>query len=149
MSLDLRLMQVPLIGCTDCLLYTSVGGIGTELFVGSCQLLLLLINGRDNLLLHRADAFADVGQAAFQGVGGNLRCTFIFIGQKEALKVHGSIDGCLLYTSVEQAAWKVGVAVQDGRMFHGPFHLRMNLALPLSRVKEAFERLDKYVFNAG
>ena len=50
---------------------------------------------------------------------------------------------------VEQAAWKVGVAVQDGRMFHGPFHLRMNLALPLSRVKEAFERLDKYVFNAG
>ena len=43
----------------------------------------------------------------------------------------------------------MGVAVQDGRMFHGPFHLRMNLALPLSRVKEAFERLDKYVFNAG
>lgn len=49
---------------------------------------------------------------------------------------------------VEKAAWDVGVAVQDGRMFHGPCHLRMNLALPLSRVKEAFERLDKYVFNA-
>ena len=49
---------------------------------------------------------------------------------------------------VEKAAWRVGVAVQDGRMFHGPCHLRFNLALPLSRVKEAFERLDKYVFNA-
>ena len=49
---------------------------------------------------------------------------------------------------VERAAWKVGVAVQDGRMFHGPCHLRMNLALPLSRVKEAMHRLDKYVFNA-
>ncbi len=49
---------------------------------------------------------------------------------------------------VEKAAWDVGVAVQDGRMFHGLCHLRMNLALPLSRVKEAFERLDKYVFNA-
>lgn len=49
---------------------------------------------------------------------------------------------------VEKAAWDVGVAVQDGRMFHGPCHLRMNLALPLSRVKEAFDRLDKYVFNA-
>ena len=49
---------------------------------------------------------------------------------------------------VEHAAWDVGVAVQDGRMFHGNCHLRMNLALPLSRVKEAFERLDKYVFNA-
>lgn len=48
---------------------------------------------------------------------------------------------------VERAAWKVGVAVQDGRMFHGPYHLRMNLALPLSRVQEAMHRLDKYVFN--
>lgn len=49
---------------------------------------------------------------------------------------------------VEKAAWDVGVAVQDGKMFHGPCHLRMNLALPLSRVVEAFDRLDKYVFNA-
>ena len=49
---------------------------------------------------------------------------------------------------VEKAAWSVGVAWQDGRMFHGPCHVRMNLALPLSRVKEAFERLDRYVFNA-
>lgn len=50
--------------------------------------------------------------------------------------------------NVEQAAWDVGVACQDGRMFHGPCHLRINLALPLSRVQEAFDRLDKYVFNA-
>ena len=49
---------------------------------------------------------------------------------------------------VEKAAWKVGVAIQDGKMFHGPCHLRANLALPLSRIKEAFDRLDKYVFNA-
>ncbi len=48
---------------------------------------------------------------------------------------------------VEKAAWKVGVAIQDGKMFHGPCHLRANLALPLSRVKEAFDRLDKFVFN--
>ena len=48
---------------------------------------------------------------------------------------------------VEKAAWDVGVACQDGRMFHGPCHLRINLALPLSRVQEAFHRLDKYVFN--
>ena len=32
-------------------------------------------------------------------------------------------------------------------MFHGANAIRMNLALPLSRVKEAFERLDKYVFK--
>ena len=29
-----------------------------------------------------------------------------------------------------------------------PCAIRMNLALPLSRVMEAFDRLDKYVFNA-
>ena len=46
------------------------------------------------------------------------------------------------------ARWRVGVAVQDGRMFHGPCHLRMNLALPLDRVQEAFGRMDRYVFNA-
>ena len=46
------------------------------------------------------------------------------------------------------ACHDVGVIVQDGRAFHGPCHIRMNLALPLSRVKEAFERMDKYVFNA-
>ena len=49
---------------------------------------------------------------------------------------------------VEHACWNVGVALQDGRQFHGKCHLRVNLALPLSRVQEAFARLDKYVFNA-
>ena len=49
---------------------------------------------------------------------------------------------------VQQAGWDVGVAWQDGRMFHGPCAIRMNLALPLSRVQEAFDRLDNYVFNA-
>ena len=47
---------------------------------------------------------------------------------------------------VLNAAWKVGVAIQDGRPFHGECHTRINLALPLSRVKEAFERLEAYVF---
>lgn len=49
---------------------------------------------------------------------------------------------------LERMCWDVGVALQDGRMFHGPHHLRVNLALPLHRVQEAFHRLDKYVFNA-
>lgn len=48
---------------------------------------------------------------------------------------------------VEKACWNVGVAIQDGRMFHGPCSIRMNLALPLSRVQEAFKRLDEHVFN--
>ena len=45
-----------------------------------------------------------------------------------------------------RASWDVGVAWQDGRAFHGPCHIRMNLALPRARVEEAFARLSKYVF---
>lgn len=48
---------------------------------------------------------------------------------------------------LEKAGWDVGVAWQDGKMFHGPTHLRLNLALPFSRVREAFERMNRYVFN--
>ena len=47
-----------------------------------------------------------------------------------------------------KAAWDVGVALQDGRAFHGDHHLRVNVALPTERVREAFERLDQYIFNA-
>ena len=46
------------------------------------------------------------------------------------------------------AGWDVGVIWQDGRAFQAPTSIRMNLALPLSRVQEAFQRLDRYVFNA-
>ncbi|WP_373209892.1 MalY/PatB family protein [Allofournierella massiliensis] len=49
---------------------------------------------------------------------------------------------------VQRAGIEVGVIWQDGRIFHGPCATRLNLALPLSRVKEAMERLDRYVFNA-
>ena len=49
---------------------------------------------------------------------------------------------------VLKACHDVGVAVQDGRQFHGACHIRMNLALPLTRVQEAFRRMDEYVFNA-
>ena len=47
-----------------------------------------------------------------------------------------------------QAGVKVGVIWQDGRAFFYPDSIRMKLALPFSRVQEAFHRLDKYVFRA-
>ena len=66
----------------------------------------------------------------------------LFLDCTKWCEEHGkSID------EVQKAGWDVGVAWQDGRMFLHPCSIRMNLALPLSRVKEAFERLDKYVFN--
>lgn len=46
-----------------------------------------------------------------------------------------------------KAGTDVGVGWQDGRPFHRPYAIRMNLALPKSRVVEAFDRLNRYVFN--
>ena len=65
----------------------------------------------------------------------------LFVDCADWCKAHGvTID------EVEKRAWDVGVALQDGRMFHGPCHLRINLALPHSRVQEAMDRLANYVF---
>lgn len=47
---------------------------------------------------------------------------------------------------VQRAGVEVGVIWQDGRPFHHPYGIRLNLALPMSLLKEAMERLQKYVF---
>ena len=67
----------------------------------------------------------------------------LFLDCTEWCENHGKTIG-----ELQKAGYDVGVAWQDGRAFHGKCHIRMNLALPLSRVQEAFSRLDKYVFNA-
>ena len=67
----------------------------------------------------------------------------LFIDCAGWLEKHGKTMDELM-----KAGWDVGVVWQDGRAFHGQTHIRLNLALPLSRVQEAFRRLDKYVFNA-
>lgn len=65
----------------------------------------------------------------------------LFLDCTEWCARHGkSIDALI------KAGWDVGVGWQDGRRFQGPCHIRMNLASPLSRIQEAFARLDKYVF---
>lgn len=45
-----------------------------------------------------------------------------------------------------KAGWDVGVGWQNGIPFGGSCHIRLNVALPFSRVKEACDRLAKYVF---
>ena len=47
---------------------------------------------------------------------------------------------------VLHAGWDVGVAWQDGRMFHHPCAILMKLALIRALVEEAFNRLSAYVF---
>lgn len=50
-------------------------------------------------------------------------------------------------SEVLKAGFDVGLAWQDGRHYGSPCHIRLNLVLPLSRVREAMERMDQYVFN--
>ena len=66
----------------------------------------------------------------------------LFLDCTKWCEKHGKTLDELLVSGAE-----VGVIWQDGRPFYGTCHIRMNLALPLSRVKEAFRRLDEYVFN--
>ena len=67
----------------------------------------------------------------------------LYLDCSKWLETHGKTMDELM-----KMGYEVGVDWQDGRAFFAPNTIRMNLALPLSRVKEAFERLDRYVFNA-
>ena len=46
-----------------------------------------------------------------------------------------------------KAGWAKGVTWHDGKLFNSPYGLRMSLAIPFSLVKEAFHRMDKYIFK--
>ena len=65
----------------------------------------------------------------------------LFLDCTKWCKKHGKTLDELLHAGAE-----VGVMWQDGRPFHGKCSIRVNLALPKSRVEEAFDRLKKYVF---
>lgn len=65
----------------------------------------------------------------------------LFLDCERWCRAHGKTMDELL-----KAGWDVGVAWQDGRPFHGAYAIRVNLALPLARVQEAFGRLGRYVF---
>ena len=66
----------------------------------------------------------------------------LFIDCSEWCGSHGKTIEELL-----KAGWDVGVAWQDGRPFREGDYIRLNLALPKSRVEEAFSRISKYVYD--
>jgi cystathionine beta-lyase len=67
----------------------------------------------------------------------------LYLDCEEWCKTHGKT-----LEEVLHAGWDVGVTWQDGRPFHRPYAIRMNLAVPNHRVKEALNRLEKYVFTS-
>ena len=67
----------------------------------------------------------------------------VFMDCREWLEAHGKT-----LPELVKMGHDVGVAWQNGTAHGGTTHIRLNLALPLSRVKEAFDRMEKYVFCA-
>ena len=66
----------------------------------------------------------------------------LFINCEEYSKAHNIDMDTLLHKG-----WEYGVYWQSGKAFNDDYAIRMNLALPLSRVEEAFRRLKEYVFT--
>ena len=95
------------------------------------------------VLSGNVDYACDFIAAHFKGVSlAKPQGTYmLYLDCEEWCRAHGKTLDELL-----QAGWDVGVAWQDGRPFLRPYAIRMNLALPLSRVQEAFERLKTHVF---
>lgn len=118
-------------------MHALIGAYQEEGYVWLDELKQVLTANVDYACSYIRDHFAGVKVCRPQGT------YMLFVDCTEWCEAHGKT-----IEDVEEAAWAVGVAFQDGREFHGPCHVRMNLALPLSRVQEAFDRLDKYVFNA-
>ena len=86
----------------------------------------------------------DLIQARFKGVSlQKPEGTYmLFLHCEDWCRGHGKT-----MEELRKMGTDVGVAWQDGGMFNDPWGIRMNLALPFRRVREAFERLDRYVFN--
>lgn len=102
------------------------------------------LDGLRQVLSDNLDYAADYIRDHFPGVtAARAQGTYIlYLDCTEWCAAHGkTLDQVL------KAGWDVGVAWQDGRPFLGKCHIRMTLASPTSRIREAFDRLSRYVFN--
>ena len=116
-------------------MYALIGAYQDEGYEWLEELRQVLTGNVDYACGYIADHFPGVTLSRPQGT------YMLFLDCSGWCQAHGqTIDQVL------RKCWDVGVIVQDGRQFHGPCHLRVNLALPLSRVREAMERLRQYVF---
>jgi len=103
------------------------------------------VNALCKVLSENVNYACDYIETHFKGIrAARPQGTYmVFLDCSEWLEKHGRTLDELL-----RMGWDVGVAWQDGRQHGGTSHIRLNLALPLSRVKEAFSRMDRYVFRS-
>ena len=118
-------------------MYALLGAYEPAGYEWAKELCQVITDNVDYACAYIADRFEGVTVSKPQGT------YMLFIDCKQWLQKHGKTMDELL-----RAGWDVGVVWQDGRAFHADTHIRINLALPMRRVIEAFQRLDLYVFNA-
>ncbi|HIU10911.1 MAG TPA: aminotransferase class I/II-fold pyridoxal phosphate-dependent enzyme [Candidatus Avidehalobacter gallistercoris] len=106
--------------------------------------------GRDwmealKVVLERNAQYAcDFFETRFPGVEVyRPQATFILLIDCETwCREHGTEFEVLLERGVS-----VGVIWRDGRAFHVPYGIRLNLALPFDKLQEALNRLERFVFT--
>lgn len=118
-------------------MYALIGAYKDEGYVWVDELCEVLTENVDYAYRYICEHFEGVHVAKPQGT------YMLFLDCAEWLETHQKTLPELL-----RAGWDVGVAWQDGTQHGGTTHIRLNVALPLARVKEAFARMDRYVFNA-
>ncbi len=118
-------------------MYALIGGYSAEGAEWVDELCEVLTENIDYAMDYIHSHFKGVKAAHPQGT------YMIFLDCKEWMETHGKT-----LPELVKMGHDVGVAWQDGTGHGGTTHIRLNVALPLERVKEAFARMDKYVFNA-
>ena len=118
-------------------MYALIGGYSAEGAQWVDELCTVLTGNIDFAMDYINTHFNGVKAAHPQGT------YMIFLDCKEWMENHGKT-----LPELVKMGHDVGVAWQDGTGHGGTTHIRLNVALPLARVKEAFARMDKYVFNA-
>jgi cystathionine beta-lyase len=118
-------------------MYALIGGYSDEGAEWVDELNTVLTGNIDYAMDYIRTHFKGVTAAYPQGT------YMIFMDCAEWLKTHGKT-----LPELVKMGHDVGVAWQDGTGHGGTTHIRLNVALPLERVKEAFGRMDAYVFNS-
>lgn len=117
-------------------MYALIGGYRQEGMEWVDELRQVLTENVEYACRYIKDHFKGVEVSGPQGT------YMLFLDCRKWCEEHGKTMDELLESGV-----RVGVIWQDGRPFHGPYSIRVNLALPKQQMKEAFERLNQYVFS--
>lgn len=117
-------------------MWALIGAYREEGYEWLDQLLAVLSENTEYAYRYICDHFEGVRVAKPQGT------YMLFLDCSEWIQKHG-----MTMDELVKAGWDVGVAWQNGIHHGGKTHIRLNVALPHARVREAMDRLNRFVFR--